>query len=136
MATIAGDFKLITAANDKLGKTYSFYPMANESNTIRLGGATVDDNEDGVAGGGAESVFSISNTMGGFTITVANDSVQRRDLENAKELITSGEESVFTIEHINGSIYKVSGMIVGQLETDTQAGTFEMKVNGKVERVA
>lgn len=132
---LGGDLKIITAANQKLGKTFTFYPMANQDNTIILGGATVDDNEDGVAGGGAENVWMMTYKIGSLTATCANDSAVRKDIENVKELVESGEESVFTCEMADGTIYKVSGMPVGVIEANTNAATFELKINGKVERV-
>ena len=110
--------------------------MANQDNTIILGGATVDDNEDGIAGGGAEMVYMMTNKVGSLTATCANDSAVRRDLENVKTLVESGSESVFTCEMADGSIYKIVGMPVGVIEGNTNAATFELKVNGKVERVA
>ena len=132
---LGGDMKIITAANEKLGRTYTFYPMAAQDNTLVLGGAVVDDNEDGVAGGGNEMVYTVTNKIGSLTVLCANDMAGRKDADNVKELAESGSETVFSCEFADGTIYKIVGMPVGMAEINTNASTFELKVNGKVERV-
>ena len=100
---LGGDMKIITAANEKLGRTYTFYPMAAQDNTLVLGGAVVDDNEDGVAGGGNEMVYTVTNKIGSLTVLCANDMAGRKDADNVKELAESGSETVFTCEFADGN---------------------------------
>lgn len=132
---LGGDLKVITASNDGIGKTFTFYPIANNDNTVVLGGPSIDDNEDGVAGGGTERIYVMTNKIGSITVTCTNDSAVRMDLENVRELVSSPTESVFTYELADGTVYKITGRPVGVIEANTNAATFELKVNGKVERV-
>ena len=135
MATIGGDIESITASNSKLGVTYTFYPKAAESNTLVMDGVTIEDDDNAISGGGNELIFSARRRVGKLSAVCADDIANRRDSENVRKLANSGVPSTFTVSYFNGSVYRIVGMPVGDAETDTLAGTFQLDVIGKVEKM-
>lgn len=135
MATIGGDIESITASNSKLGVTYTFYPKAAESNSLILDGITIEDDDNAISGGGNELIFQATRRVGKLSVVCADDTANRRDSENVRKLANTGVTSTFTVSYFNGSVFRIVGMPVGDAETDTSAGTFQLDVIGKIEKM-
>ncbi len=121
-----GDIREITYNHPTVGQGV-FLPKAGENSTIDLGGfRNVDDASMITASG--EMMQQKNRVRGGFECLCSDNWLTRKDSEIAKLLATSEVDADWTIEHINGTVYGCTGHIVGDIQTDTNAGTFTIKV--------
>lgn len=135
MATVGGDILDIVITNQQAG-THTFYPMGSESATMSLGGPTMQSDVNGVAGGGAEMVFSRQSERGYFEVVCACDTAVREDNVKYREFQSSQYPSTATITLNNGTVYKFTGFPVGSVEMDTLAATFTFRIEGNGEKIA
>lgn len=124
--TVAGDFTEITYTHPTLGAG-SFFPKANESNTLDEGGFRNNDDASQIDGAG-NLIIQKNRVRGSFEMVCANDMNTRNDVAKAKALAASAVAAEWTISHMNGTIWSGSGHIVGDIQTDTNTGTFTLKV--------
>ena len=124
--TTAGDFTEITYSHPTLGSG-SFFPKANEGNTLDEGGLRNNDDANQIDGGG-NLIVQKNRVRGSFEIVCANDMNTRNDVSKAKALAASPVSADWTISHTNGTVWAGNGTIVGDIQTDTNAGTFTLKV--------
>lgn len=129
-----GDILEITFNNPDVGQGV-FFPKAGEGNTYDLGGFRNSDDANGIAGNG-EIIVTKNQVRGFFEAVVANDMNGRRDAENMAKLAASTKLTSWTFTVINGSVFGVSGVPVGDIAPDVNAGTFTIKVAGKVKQIA
>lgn len=134
MATIGGDIIDIVTTNPQYG-THTWYPMAAESGTMSLGGATVQSNANGASGGGNEMVYQRQFERAYFEVVCACDTDVREDNVKWKQLQESQQETVATITLNNGTVYKFTGMPVAAMEMDTGAATFTFRIEGRGEKL-
>jgi|SRR5690606_30412072 len=132
--TIAGDIKSITVTNPLVG-THEFYAMGAESGSMSLGGNIVQSDENGIAGGGQEPVYSRQSQRAYFEVPCACDTAMRDDLTMYRNFQESQQESTATITLNNGTVFKFTGMLVGTGEMDTMAGTFTFRIEGRGEKI-
>ena len=129
-----GDILEITFNNPDVGQGV-FFPKAGEGNTYDLGGFRNSDDANGIAGNG-EIIVTKNQVRGFFEVVVANDMNGRRDAENMAKLAASTKLTAWTFTVINGSVFGVNGVPVGDIAPDINAGTFSIKVAGKVKQIA
>lgn len=132
--TVGGDVRDIVTTNPLTG-THTWYPMAGEAGTMSLGGNIVQSETNGVAGGGAEMVYSRKGERAFFEVPCACDTAVREDNVVWKGLQESTAETTATITLNNGTIYKFKGMCVGAMELDTSASTFTWRIEGVGEKI-
>lgn len=126
MGAIGGDITEITYNHPTIGQG-SFFPKANEGNTLDLGGIRNNDDASMISGDG--ELIDQKNRVRGFAeIVVANDMNTRNDLNVARLLAADPVKADYTISHINGTVWKCKGSIVGDLQADTNAATFSLKI--------
>lgn len=125
---VGGDIIEVTYNHPTLG-TGVFYPKSAEDTTYNLGGFRSNDDNQAVTGSG-EMLDQINNSRWSFEVPCAWDMNNRDDLEKASALAASPVLADWTITHINGVVHGGSGKPVGDLEGNSNAATFTLKVAG------
>jgi len=129
MAFIGGDSLEISYQHPTLGSGI-LYPKAGETFTYDLGGIRNNDDANGVAGNG--EIIPIKNRIRCyFEGPIACDFTSGGDTQ--EKLVALAESNVpaeWQISGINGSSYKLTGYIVGDIQLDTNASTISLKVSG------
>lgn len=131
---VHGDISEVRYNHPTLGSGI-FFPKANEGNVFDPGGLRNNDDTSMVAGNG-NVMFQKNRIAASFTVLIENDSVSRKDYAKVQALQASSANADFTITHVNGSVWKVTGQPVGAIEVDVNAGTFSLKVVGRAEQIA
>jgi hypothetical protein len=103
-----------------------FFPIGGEAGTLDTGGFRNEDN--GVVDGAGRLINSMNRKAGTMEIPIANDMVTSQEYEAAVAIAGSTDETIWTVEHVNGSIYKGSGTIQGDIKLDTNKSRFDLKV--------
>lgn len=127
MATVGGDFLEIRVNHPTLGE-HVFYPKSNEGNTFDPGGFRSNDDANQVTANGAEMIRQINRVRGFLETVVANDANTREDVMFAKKLGASPVEASYVASHANGTTWGFNGFPVGDLNVDTNAATFTLKL--------
>lgn len=126
MASFGGDVIEITFNGG--GKSGVFFPKAGEGNTYDLGGVRTQDDNKSITSRG-EAIWTQNNQMGFFQVLIANDMNVRQDLETLRDLAASLTEITWTFQIINGTKYRGTGMVVGDLTADIDKATVPLKVS-------
>ena len=134
MAT-AGDLTEIGYSNPDVGSGV-LYPKADEDATIEYGGFINEDDESMIDGSG-ERITKKNRRAPMFEATIANDNSIREDYDKVVQLRESNAQTTWTLTHISGEVYEVTGQPVGANEVNLNAGTFTLKVlgNNKMRKV-
>lgn len=125
---VGGDILEITFNHPDVGSG-TIFPKAAEDNTFNLGGFRIDDDANGITGNG-EMIAKMSRERWSFGATVAWDMNIREDLQKIAELAASPKPATYTIQHVNGTIYKGDGWPVGSYEGNGNSATFPLKLAG------
>lgn len=128
MPTTAGDVLEITYNHPTVGQGV-FLPKANEGNTLDPGGFRNADDVNMIDGSGG-LIVQKNRVRGSVECLCADDLNEREDSTTAKALAASSVPADWTFTHVNGSVWGGSGVIVGDIQTDLNAGTFTIKVAG------
>ena len=109
-----------------LGNTYRYSPKANESANIDRGGVRANDD--------ANQITSNGKMMSQLNMTRWSVEVPIADEIGSSESLTlmAGSPSLGTwqFQMISGIIYKGKGRPVGDIATDSNAGTISFKIAG------
>lgn len=125
MATTAGDWLEIKVDHPTLGQ-HTFYPKSNEGSNFVKGGIRTNDDDNQTASG--DPIWQMNFVRGSLEVVIADDMNVRLDSDFANQLTASPVDGNWTCSHINGSIWGFSGRPVGDITTDTNAGTFTLKI--------
>lgn len=125
---VGGDITEITYNHPTLGSGVIF-PKAAEDNTIDEGGLRSSDDANMVAGNG-EMIDQMNRVRWSVESTVAWDMNSREDLDKLVQLASSPVEAEWTFSFINGTVYGGTGKPVGDLQGNSNAVTFTLKVSG------
>lgn len=128
MASVGGDITEITYNHPTLGSG-SFFAKAGEDSEYQLGGLRNDDEATGVSGDGGMIIKKNRNRWH-FSIKVAWDMNNRKDLDKAVELAKSAALADYTFTHSNGTVWAGSGIPVGELMGNGNTATFDLKIAG------
>lgn len=123
-----GDSIEITCNHPTLGQ-FVFKPKSAEDVTVNLGGFRSNDDNNMLTGSG-EMIDQMNNSRWSFEATCAWDMQLGLDLEKASALASSPVLGDWTISNINGTTYGGKGKPVGDLEGNSNAVTFTLKVAG------
>jgi hypothetical protein len=129
--TLGGDFIEVRVSHPTLGD-HTFYPKSNEGNTFDPGGVRAVDDANMITGNGAETIDQLNRVRSSFEIVCANDMNEREDAQFAASLGGDPVPGQWTVSHISGVTYGLTGRPVGDIQVDTNAGTFTLKVAGTV----
>jgi hypothetical protein len=134
MSSLAGDILELGYSNDEVGSGV-FYPKSGEDSTMNAGGFNSADDSSNVDGAG-QPIRVMNRVLTTLTAVIANDTQNRNDFENARALKESTADTTWTVTHISGTVYEVTGYIAGDLEENKNAGTFELTIVGtKAKRI-
>lgn len=125
---VGGDITEVTYNHPTLGSGILF-PKAAEDNTYDVGGIRTADDANMVDGAG-NAIWQKNRVMGFFEVVVANDQNTRQDAETMALLAADPVEADWTFTHINGTVYGGKGKPVGDIQPNTNAATFTLKVAG------
>ena len=120
----AGDMKEITCTEN--GKTYRFEPKSNESFNIDKGGVRNNDDANQIGTQGT-MLIQKNRTRGKIDGPILASAQVITDLNTLTKSFFTQD---WTFVHINGSVYKSlgGGVIVGDLQVDSNAGTIALMV--------
>lgn len=128
MAFIGGDIIEITYNHPTLGSG-RFVPKSNEDGTFDPGGFRSNDDGNMIAGN-SEMIDQMNRVRWSFEGSIAWDMNDVDEITNARLLASSPVLTEFTIEHINGTVWKGTGKPVGDIQGNTNVSTFTMKLSG------
>lgn len=128
MAVVAGDTLEITYNNPNKGSG-RFFAKAGEDSEFVLGGYEVDDDKNAIDGGG-RNIKKMNMTKPSFSVLVSWDMNTDNEMQKLQDLCDEPLDSDFTISHINGSTWAMTGSPVGENKGNGNSGTFTLKISG------
>lgn len=128
MPVVGGDITEIQFNHPTIGTGFLF-PKASEDSMFDLGGFRTNDDSDNVDGSG-RTIRKLNRTRWSFTVLVAWDMNVAKDLEKVMQMAGDPVEAVWTISHVNGSVYQGTGSPVGDYDGNGNAATFPLNVSG------
>lgn len=129
MAT-SGDIREARCSHPDLGD-FVFYPKSNEGNTLDQGGYRTADDANMIDGSG-EPIWQLNLQRGFFEIVCADDMNIAENSTNACKLAASPKAGNWIVSMSNGTTWGATAKPVGDIQTDTNASTFTMKISGGV----
>lgn len=133
MAT-GGDIVEMRFNHPTLG-TGVFYPKSGEDSTFEPGGIRNNDDANSIDGSG-QPIYTKTRIRGSIEATIRNDQNTDDDINTAIALATSPIPAVWTITVLNNTVWKITGMPVGDLQANIGQATFTLKIaGGIIERV-
>lgn len=130
MAATGGDILEITCNHPTQG-TVTFYPKSNEDSTFDPGGFRGVDDANMVDGAG-RLIRQMNRVRAMFEVTIAKDDNTEETMEVLAAIAASPADAVWTVTHINGSVWKINGAPVGDIQGNMNQGTMTLKVAGSV----
>lgn len=121
-----GDVTEIVCQHSIAGTT-SFYPKANESFTIDLGGIRANDDESQLTSDG-QMMSQLNRKRAFFEGVIAVDMASNRELNKLQQMNQSPILGTWSISNIAGVTYRGVGRQVGDMQIDSNAGTITLKV--------
>jgi hypothetical protein len=107
----------------------TFQAKAAEDTTYDLGGVRVADEDNGVTGSGT-MISSLNRKRWKVPVLIAADMNTDLDVEKVNRIAASTLESTMTISNLNGSIYKGTGRVVGEIVLNTNKSTCPITLSG------
>ena len=124
---VFGDCVEITC--NHLGNTYRFAPKANETFNIDKGGIRGNDDMNQITSNG-QMMSQLNRARWAIDGPVAVDQNSDAELSSLNIMAASPSLGVWQFAMISGAIYKGTGRPVGDIATDSNAGTLTLKVSG------
>lgn len=122
-----GDIVQITYNHPTLG-TGSLYAKSMEDSTYDPGGFRSVDDANMIDGAG-NAIHQINRVRWSFSVKLGwNPS--RQDLETVAALAASTQEGTFTFINVNGTAYKGTGKMVGDVQANGNNSTLDIKASG------
>lgn len=106
-----------------------FYAKANEGNTLDPGGYRTSDDAS-LIDGARQPIWQTNLQRAHIEVLCVNDMNVRNDIDVARQLTSSTIEADFTVSMINGTVWGITGKPVGEIQADTNAATFTLKIAG------
>jgi len=105
---------------------FRFEGKSGESYTLDMGGIRANDDANQVTTGG-KLMSQLNRVRGSFEGVVANDT-ENQAITDAAKLSGHPELGTWTISFNNGKVLKGKGRPVGDIQEDSNAGTFTLKI--------
>ena len=127
-AVVGGDLREIRISHPTVGD-FVLYPKSNESATRDLGGFRNTDDANMIDGGGR--MIMIKNQVRWSLETMITDDMNTaRDLEKLVDFAASTVEGNITFTWLNGVTEGGTGMVVGDIQSDTNTAALTVKFAG------
>jgi hypothetical protein len=135
MAFVNGDILKISFSHPIVGNGI-LEPKSNESGTFDPGGFRTNDDANQVTGSG-KMIRQLNNTLPSFETPPIAWDASSETIENLAKLHASPVLADWTIEFITDVVLSGKGCPVGDLQADTNASTFALKIafEGKVNKL-
>ena len=114
------------------GKTYRFSPKANESGTLDKGGFRTNDDANQITSNG-QMMRQINRARWMFECPIACDTISDYEMIALNLMTATPILGNWQFNLISGAIFTGQGCPVGDISTDTNAGTIQLKVSGNGE---
>lgn len=128
MAVVAGDLTEITYNHPTLGNGV-WSPKSAEDFTFDPGGFRTNDDANQIDGAG-RAIYQKNRVRWSAEGTVSWDMNSTNEIAQAEALAANPVEADFTFTHINGTVWKGKGMVVGDVQGNSNAGTMDIKISG------
>lgn len=128
MAAVGGDIEEIRFSHPTLGSGV-WFPKANEDSTFDPGGYRNEDDDNMVDGGG-RSIIKKNRIRWSLETKISWDANVTNELLTAKNLAASPAEAEWIISHSNGTVWKGTGTIVGDIKGGGNDATMDIKISG------
>jgi hypothetical protein len=128
MPTYAGGDILEIVCKHSSG-TFRYQAKANEDFTINPGGFRSNDDDDAVTGAG-EMIDQINRKRTSIEGTIAVDFTSGNEETSLPALAASPELGVWTISVVTGTVWKIKGKPVGDLNFTTNNPQMALKIAG------
>jgi len=128
MAFVGGDVLEIAYNHPTLGAG-AFSPKAAEEGTYNLGGFRNNDDANSVTANGS-NIRIMNNTRWFFEQVIAVDQNVEETQEALVAIANSPVDATWTITHKNGSVYRGTGSVVGEIDANVGNATINLKVSG------
>lgn len=116
----------ISVSSPSLGAKFLF-PIQGETNTFDVGGLRADDTA--VVDGAGNLINSYGKKAGMFEIgAISNDSSGPKEYLFCVALAGAIEDQVWTVSLFDGTVWKGTGNIQGDLKLDPTKASFALKV--------
>lgn len=125
---IGGDILELVCKHPQLGE-FRFEVKANETFNVDPGGYRSNDDSNAISGGGT-MIDQINRVRPSMEGPVTVDPISGNEQENLPLLAASPVPGVWTLTHISGTVWKMTGKPVGDLVADTNTAQIPLKVAG------
>lgn len=123
---VHGDIVEIRYSHPTIGQGV-FKAKAKESNSYDIGGFRNEDDANKINSAG-ELINTKNRVRGFFECVVEDDMNIENSARTATELAADTVAADWTFSVVNGAVFSGSGIIVGDIQPDIDAGTFTLKV--------
>lgn len=128
MSAIGGDLVEVTCNHPTVGMV-RLLPKAAEDSTIDLGGFRSSDDMNMIDGGG-NMIDQMNRGRWCVETVLSHDANVKEELSKLNQLAQSPVPGVWTVTHINGSVYRGKGKPVGDLKGNGNQATIPLKISG------
>jgi hypothetical protein len=125
---LGGDIEEITFNHPTIGSG-TIFPKSGEDSTIELGGFRSNDDANGIDGGG-NMIDQMNRVRPFFETTVAWDMNVAGTQEKITELAGDPVPAEWTVSHVSGVVYGITGKPVGDVQGNMNNATIKLKVAG------
>lgn len=124
---VSGNLTEISVSHPDVGDAVFFVTPGTDSN-YNLGGLTSEDTEEGVDSGG-RTILKKTFKRWSFETSISWDQTTD-ELGILQSLSDSTVEGIYTFTHINGTVYKGKGSVVGPIVGNGMSATIPIKFAG------
>lgn len=107
---------------------FRYAPKSNESGTKDIGGIRANDDANQVTASG-QNMIQLNRVKWSFEVPIAVDADGSTE-KSISDMAKHPDDGVWSISYINGQINKAKGRPVGDIQSDTNAGTMTLKISG------
>lgn len=124
---LAGDISSISCTH--LGTTYRYFPKANETFNIDKGGVRTNDDASQLTSNG-QNIRAINAVRWSIDGPIGADFLSGYEEDSLNLMSGSPAEGIWQVSHRSGAIWVGKGSPVGDIQSDSNAGTLTLKISG------
>ncbi len=133
---LGGDVTALVCKHEVLGE-FRYQVKSNESFNLDTGGFRTADDANMITGAG-EIIQQKNRIRWMLEGPIATDFISNNELDTLTELAAHPILGDWTITHISGAVYTGRGVVVGDIQADSNAATLTLKVagSGRLRKIA